>query len=328
MVLFSACGKDQPSKHQTNPTSQSNSGNAADSPQNSIQNGGSSDWQMFMYDISYRGLSPDKKLRPPLSLLWKFKTGGPVNSSPVVVGGTVYVGSDDHRLYALNADSWGVKWEFEAGNKITSAPTVYRGNVYFSTREPKVYALDTSTGKKKWETQIDGWVNSPVVAYADKIYVGCYDKKIYIFNALTGKKEGDERARISINGVEYACVHGEFYPIDAHNRSSAWKKAISRTESWPASANGFAYIGSRDKRIYAFDASTRRQVWYFETDGWVDSSPAIANGKLYVGSRDGYVYAFENVKNSQNLASASNEGIVTRDKVDVYEQPDGSSGTL
>lgn len=326
--LFTSCGEDRSTKRQTdnkpNSTLQTSTENVSDSPQ--IQKG-LSDWQMFMYDIAYRGISPDKKLHPPLSLLWKFKTGGPVNSSPVVTGGTVYVGSDDHRLYALNANNWGEKWEFEAGNRITTAPTIYRGNVYFSARDLKVYALDASTGVKKWEFSVDGWVNSPVIAFSDKIYVGCYDNKIYILNALTGKKEGDERSRISIGGVEYTCVRGEFYPVDAFNKSSVWKKAVPRSESWPAIANGFAYIGSRDNRIYAFNTSTHQQVWYFETDGWVDSSPAITNGKLYVGSRDGYVYAFENAKKAQEPTSILNKGVVTNNKVDVYEQPDGSPKT-
>ncbi|MCB0210965.1 MAG: PQQ-binding-like beta-propeller repeat protein, partial [Anaerolineae bacterium] len=37
----------------------------------------------------------DRKLR------WRFKTGGPVPSSPLVVDGIVYVGSTDHYVYAL-----------------------------------------------------------------------------------------------------------------------------------------------------------------------------------------------------------------------------------
>jgi outer membrane protein assembly factor BamB len=35
------------------------------------------------------------------SLNWKFKTGGPVVSSPVVAKDMVLVGSTDKRLYAL-----------------------------------------------------------------------------------------------------------------------------------------------------------------------------------------------------------------------------------
>ena len=41
--------------------------------------------------------------------LWKFETGGPVISSPAIGSdGTVYVGSFDKKLYAINGKS-GVK---------------------------------------------------------------------------------------------------------------------------------------------------------------------------------------------------------------------------
>lgn len=326
LVFLIACEKDKISEKQTEAQPNSdNLPNLSDAkPQQKPKN--PNDWQMFMYDLAYKGISPDKVLKPPLKIAWKYKTGGAVNSSPVVYNNTVYVGSDDNSLYALDADKWGLKWVFETGGKITNAPTVYMGNVYFSSRDLKVYALDAITGAKKWEAQVDGWVNSPVVAFNNKIYVGCYENKIYIFNAMTGKKEGDDRERINISGIEFACVKGEFYPIDAHNRASGWKNSVQRSESWPAIANGFAYIGSRDNRIYAFDTKTRQQVWFYETDGWVDSSPAIAKGKLFVGSRDGYVYAFENGNEIKTTKSTS-EGIVTQDKTIIYKEPKRSSDT-
>jgi outer membrane protein assembly factor BamB len=37
------------------------------------------------------------------ALRWRFRTGGLVISSPAVGGGTIYVGSTDHRVYALAA---------------------------------------------------------------------------------------------------------------------------------------------------------------------------------------------------------------------------------
>ncbi|WP_425604810.1 PQQ-binding-like beta-propeller repeat protein [Halobellus marinus] len=36
---------------------------------------------------------------------WRFETDGSVDSSPVVVDGTVYVGSMDNHVYALDAAS-------------------------------------------------------------------------------------------------------------------------------------------------------------------------------------------------------------------------------
>ena len=38
-------------------------------------------------------------------LRWAYTTGGNVDSSPAVAGGTVYVGSGDHKVYALSAQS-------------------------------------------------------------------------------------------------------------------------------------------------------------------------------------------------------------------------------
>ena len=65
------------------------------------------DWAMFMHDLHFSGRSPDATLKPPLTLRWKFKTGGPIHASPVIVDGTVYVGSTDGTLYALDAKRWG-----------------------------------------------------------------------------------------------------------------------------------------------------------------------------------------------------------------------------
>ena len=36
-------------------------------------------------------------------LRWSFKTGGPIPGSPVVHEGVVYIGSMDHKVYALKA---------------------------------------------------------------------------------------------------------------------------------------------------------------------------------------------------------------------------------
>jgi len=59
---------------------------------------------------------PEPKVDPTKHerFLWEFETGGGVFSSPAIGSdGTVYVGSVDKKLYAINGKS-GVKlWEFE-----------------------------------------------------------------------------------------------------------------------------------------------------------------------------------------------------------------------
>ncbi len=69
-------------------------------------------------------------------------------------------------------------------------------------------------------------------------------------------------------------------------------------ESSPAVANGVVYVGSDDRKLYAFPAScgtsnaTCTPLWHGTTGGAVRSSPAVVNGVVYVASNDGNLYAF------------------------------------
>ena len=50
-----------------------------------------------------------------VTLKWSFSTGGSVYSNPAIGGdGTIYVGSCDHKLYAINPDGT-EKWRYSTG---------------------------------------------------------------------------------------------------------------------------------------------------------------------------------------------------------------------
>ena len=52
---------------------------------------------------------PKTETKKPGTVLWEFVTGGPVSSSPAIGSdGTLYVGSEDKRLYAIKTDSKGL----------------------------------------------------------------------------------------------------------------------------------------------------------------------------------------------------------------------------
>ncbi|MFQ6047702.1 MAG: PQQ-binding-like beta-propeller repeat protein, partial [Gemmatimonadales bacterium] len=66
-----------------------------------------------------------------LVTLWEFVTGDPVSSSPAMsADGTVYVGSWDYNLYAINPDGTR-RWEFVTGDEVHSSPAIDTdGTVY------------------------------------------------------------------------------------------------------------------------------------------------------------------------------------------------------
>ena len=278
------------------------------------------DWPMFMYNLHFSGRSPDKALKPPLKLLWKFKTGGRIQASAVVANGTVYVGSTDNTLYALDAKQWGLKWSFKAGGPIRFAPAVWNNRVYFSARDNRVYALNAETGELIWQFDSKTWMDSPTIAANGRVYIGAYTQKIHVINGVTGELESQPKGRVLINSIEYVCSQGQLRPISPQHQVDFWRGHTSYTYSYPVIANGMVYIGARDSQIHALDAESKAEIWSYPTRGFIDSAPAISDGVLYVTSYDGYVYAFTNddSKTPQVQQDKGIIGTIARDQVPVY----------
>ena len=105
--------------------------------------------------------------------------------------GTIYFGSGDKKVYALNPDGT-KKWDFLAGvtySVSSSAAIGADGTIYVGAGDPKVYALDGATGAKKWEFAMGNGVDwsSPAIAADGTIYIGSTDNKLY---AITSSSAG------------------------------------------------------------------------------------------------------------------------------------------
>ena len=87
--------------------------------------------------------------------LWEFVTGELVDSYPAIGSdGTVYVGSWDDKLYAINGKTGDKLWEFKTGNYVFSSPAIGSdGTVYVGSHDKKLYAIKTDSkgpAKSPW----------------------------------------------------------------------------------------------------------------------------------------------------------------------------------
>ena len=103
-------------------------------------------------------------------VIWKFKTGGPIASSPTITQDdkTIFVGSDDSMLYAINAASGEKLWEFHTSNEVKSSPLLSHDDhrVYISSSDGHVYTIDTEDGKVLWDVSLeDSTVESLVLSH-------------------------------------------------------------------------------------------------------------------------------------------------------------------
>jgi outer membrane protein assembly factor BamB len=228
------------------------------------------------------------------SVAWRFRTGGEIVSSPLLVGTTVYVGSRDRFLYALDATTGALRWKFETGGAVSSSPAYRDGVVYVGSVDGMMYAINASTGKPAWLFKTTGesrftargihgaspakelmpdpfdvFLSSPTIV-GDALFFGSGDHNVYALDATTGEL----RWKFITGNVVHAS---------------------------PAVAGGVVYVGSWDRNMYALDAASGKERWRFQTGNdttiynqiGIASSAAVSAGVVYFGCRDGHFYAVD-----------------------------------
>ena len=260
---------------------------------------------------------------------WKFMTGGerqfeakglngwqPKNqtipdpfdiylSSPVVVNATVYFGSGDGNVYAVDATSGELRWKFATGDVVHASPAFADGVVYVGSWDSYFYAIDAASGKEKWRfhggedplihNQV-GFQSSPAVVDGT-VYTGCRDSNLYAIDAATGK----EKWHFNNNGswviTAPAVTQGKvfFATSDSalyHVLDAATGKAVLQQEdkaymfSSPAIAGDVVLIGVTNGTLEARDISSGKLLWDFQTEaskqnaGWVLTADRKFNNSL------------------------------------------------
>ena len=155
------------------------------------------DWSMFHSDASHSGVGTGNPTLNP-TLLWKYTvpswTGHSftgefaIYSSPAVVGDTLYAGSMDDNVYALNAATGAKLWNFTTGGEVQSSPAVFNGVLYVGSNDFNVYALNAATGEKLWNYTTGGVVSFSPSVVDGAVYIGSLDGNIYALNATNGDK--------------------------------------------------------------------------------------------------------------------------------------------
>lgn len=127
-------------------------------------------------------------------LAWKFKTvgqqyfpDGEVQGFPAAGLGSVFFGSRDYNLYALDARGGYAKWnrKFEGGWALSN--TLKDSVLYVGTSDDRLLlALDALTGREKWRTNVKFNIFGGCAFTSSTVYVGTLWGKLYAVDQKTG----------------------------------------------------------------------------------------------------------------------------------------------
>jgi outer membrane protein assembly factor BamB len=270
-----------------------------------------SDWPGFHGGGALLGIASGPA-SDALSPLWTVKLGGPIKSSAAVSDGLVYVGSDDGKVYALDAAKGTTKWTRDAGGPIEAPPFVRGGLVYIGSEDGALYALDAATGVVKWKHATEGKILSGanVAILADgreRIVFGSYDHHLYGVDAKTGERafavETDNyvHATPAVEGtrVVFGGCDGVLRVVDATDGKLASQVKVGAYMAGSAALEGkgkelTAYIGHYGNAVVAVDFDANGAFWtYKDRDFPFFASPALSTDRLVVGGRDRRVHALD-----------------------------------
>lgn len=202
-----------------------------------------------------------------LELKWAFgfAGSGTIGSQPAVLGGRVFVGSPEHRLYALDSATGCAHWRFDTEGGVRGAPVVINhkdGPMVFATdRAGWVFALDANNGSLKWEHRIDE--HPATMATASPVH---HDGRIYVTAASF------EENSASVRNYPCCTFRGSVTALDATSGKVVWKTYVIPELPKPTgtSLHGAPTFGPSGAGI------------------WNPATIDVKRGRLYVTTGDAY----------------------------------------
>ena len=125
---------------------------------------------------------------PICSSMWTRPVGG--TATPVVIGDddTVFAGSSNGTLYALRADTGGIRWTATLGSPVTQPPALAGGVLHVATADGRLSAIaadgcGTYRCPVIWSTEVGSEITVQPVVAGGVVYVGSADGSLRAFAA-------------------------------------------------------------------------------------------------------------------------------------------------
>ena len=218
-------------------------------------------------------------------------------SSPAIWNGTLYFGSGDTNVYALDARTGALKWKFRTGDVVHASPAVEAGTVFIGSWDSYFYALDAATGALRWRYKTGDdpaihnqvGIESSAAVSDDTVYFGCRDSNLYALDAGTGSLRWKFNNKgswvVASPAVEKGRVYaatsdsGSFYALDAKTGKQLFSLDFRHWPmfSSPAIVGNYAYIGSHTGKLLAIDLAGGRIAWRFATPASLKIGPTYTN---------------------------------------------------
>ena len=178
-------------------------------------------------------------------LVWSFKTGNIVHTTPAICNERIFFGSFDGFVYALKLKNGELIWKFKTvghrffpAGEVQGSPAIFKNLVFIGARDYNVYAIDQEKGFCHWNKSFTkGWgLNNNI--HDSILYIGSADERVLIAaDPETGKEFWKKNMEFLIFG------------------NNAFSKSM-------------LYVGTTIGKLHGISLLSGDKLWSFETNSY------------------------------------------------------------
>ena len=225
----------------------------------------------FLYALA---LEADERALPRTA--WRdFEADGRIWSAATASNGTLFFGTLEHTVYAVDAAEGEELWSFEVDGAVVGSPLVLNGTVYVGTLDRKIYALDAATGDQKWKFSGDNWFWAAPVTDGITIYAATLGGSVYAID-VTGREVWADPSDVSGPVIASPVILSDTLIVATDANQVHQLSLVDGREEWAISVgekvrSGLASQGDRvylidnDGVVHALDAERRIELWTYDT---------------------------------------------------------------
>ena len=228
---------------------------------------GTNDGKVYALNAAATG-----QLSPAAAWSSPFATREKIWSTPTASGETLFIGSFDKNMYAINISDGTEKWHFQTEGAIINTPIIKDGVVYFGSFDRYFYAVNAQTGQLVWKSQEPAgkWFWANPVLVGSTIYAPNIDGKIYTFDISNGNMTTMDISASPISSspvligsqLIVAAENGKVWSIDTTKNSFKMLIDYQKKVYAPLSARqNIIYAITVDNNIHALNTESGLDLW-------------------------------------------------------------------
>lgn len=252
-----------------------------------------------------------------LKLVWAIQDNTDIGSGATYSAGIVYYANTAGVVKAVDAENGNLIWSYKTGGKIFSTPAISKGKLVVGCTDGYIYCLDAKgektaayCGKLLWKVKVNKSVLPAPAIYKGIVYIGASDG---IFRALR-LKDGSElwsysgikgfveaKAYVDDEGVYIGDWRNTFYAFNPKNGALLWtwtnkklNRMLSPAAVWPVKSHGKVFIVTPERVVYALNAADGKELW--SANGGREAIGLSSDGKaIYIKTMQDSVFAWSAV---------------------------------